>query len=426
MIPTHQRNDSAARLITALFCLVLVLGLQSVSLAGPARKDGFNELFISSYILNREGDSAGATGTLRKTFGHANAGLIAPNAPNLDWGTINYWVNAMSTAAPSNGRGSTALIRDIVDLNYIEPQPGQFPLEADIVAVMSIYQAHGMNLILAFGVTSAAGHINEPAWITQRVQSAPVQNQMNTRIQIYADVISRFIQRLNNSYGNDGWRRWLQNNVSVEPINEFNVNVSGSTVYAATLDAKVQKTFTDNRTPLKVISSSIVSGTSQEYLNWFRDYYRNGAPASASPNIHLYYSPTLDNGQFMNSLQRFKTVVDALYHDVKPGAATKIVIGEVGQPMVDSANGTTHINLIKNLIDNPNLIDFQNEVSALAFWRFFATYIDLDCVKYVANCGADQASQTTFGFVHLPTKGYAGFPGTPLFIEPQLHLYYGL
>src|SRR5476651_2051066 len=98
----------------------------------------------------------------------------------------------MANATPANGRGSLALIRDIVDLNYIEPREGQFPFEADIVAVLSIYQAHGMNLILAGAVRGSQGNIDEPEWVRQRVQTVQAPEQMSLRMKIYADVMARF------------------------------------------------------------------------------------------------------------------------------------------------------------------------------------------------------------------------------------------
>ncbi len=409
-----------------LLAFVLILGWQSAALGDPPRKDGFNELFISSFILYREGASAGGTGLLQKLFGAEHPHLVEPSAPSLDWGAINYWVGAVASAVPANGRGSAALIRDIVDLNYIEPQEGKFPFEADIVAVLSIYKAHGISLILANAVSGGPGGIEEPAWIRQRILAAPQKNQMSVRMEIYADVIARFVKRLNNNYGDDGWRQWLKDKVNIEPINEFNANIAGYPIFAANLDMKVQKLLIANGTPLRVVSSSIVSGTSQDYLDWFRKYYQNGAPMSILPNIHLYYSPALDNGQFANALQRFKSVVDTLYRDLTPGSGTLIIIGEVGQSLAEATDESAHNDLMRNLIDNPGLIDFQTKVSALAFWRFFATFIPLDCTKFKANCGAVQARETTFGFVHLPTKGYAGLPATELYIEPQLHSYFGL
>ena len=427
MTPDRNLFDHPAVKNAVLWAFALILGWQPAAwAANPPRKDGFNELFVSSFLLHREGTSGDGTGALQKLFGAENPGLVTPDAADLDWASINYWVGAIAGAVPANGRGSAALIRDIVDLNYIEPQEGQFPFEADIVAVLSIYQAHGMNVILAGAVSGSSGQINEPAWIRRRVMAAPQQNQMSVRIQVYADVIARFVKRLNSNYGDNGWRQWLQANVSIEPINEFNVNITGYPIFAANLDSKVQKMLAANGTPLKVISSSIVSGTDQDYLEWFRKYYKSGAPASILPNIHLYYSAALDNGQFTKALQRFKSVVDTLYRDVTPGSGTKIIIGEVGQSLAEPADPSAHSDLMRNLIDNPGLIDLQTKIAALAFWRLFATFIPLDCTRFASNCGAVQARETTFGFVHLATAGYAGLPGTPLYIEPQLHNYFGL
>jgi hypothetical protein len=426
MASNQQKLASLGCATAAGLSLIFIFGLQSVALGDPARKDGFNELFISSYMLSKEGNSAVATGNLRKMFGSTHPSLAEPSTPELDWGAINYWVNALSSASPSNGRGSAKLIRDVVNLNYIEPEQGKYPFEADIVAVLSIYKAHGMHLLLAFGMSNESGHFNEPAWITQQVQSASPQSQMFVRMQIYADVIARFILRLNKNYGDNGWRSWLQNSVRIEPINEFNANISEYQSIAAYLDSRVKSDLAANGTPLKVVASSIISGTSQDYLKWFRDYYKNGAPTDALPNIHLYYSPTLDNGQFANSLKRFKAVIDTLFTEARPGMSTMIIIGEVGEPWVGPSDGASHSDLIRHMIDNPSFIDFKKKIDALAFWRLFATFIPLDCVKFAAHCGAVQARETTFGFVHLPTKGDGGFSGTSLYIEPQLRLYYGL
>lgn len=412
--------------IVAALWSVSVVGPQNVASGDPARKDGFNELFITAFILNKEGNSAAATGNLNKIFGSAHPSLTQPNVPELDLQTINHWIDALSNPTTPTVRGSTTLIRDIVDLNYIEPEHGKYPFEDDIVAVLSIYKAHGISLLLAFGMSNDSGHFNEPAWVTQQVQSASPLNQMFVRMQIYADIIARFVQRLIGNYADDSWRRWLKNSVRIEPINEFNVNISGYQAIAAFLDKTVKNDLAANGTALKVVASSIISGRSEDYLNWFREYYRSGAPTDALPNIHLYYSPTLDNGRFENSLQRFKSVIDGLYAKARPGASTKIIIGEVGQPAVGSTDGLSHGDLIRNMIDNPRLIDFENKIDALAFWRLFATFIPLDCVKFAASCGPVQAKETTFGFVHLPTKGDAGLAGTDLYIEPQLHRYYGL
>src|SRR5450755_1788365 len=297
MTPCRKQTDRLAVKACAALAFILTLEWQSVTLANPSCKVGFDELFISSFLLHREGASEGGSGALQKLFGAEHPGLAEPSAPDLDWGTINYWVGAMASATPANGRGSTSLlVRDIVDLNYIEPEEGQFPFEADIVAVLSIYQAHGMNLILAYAVQGNSGKIDEPRWIRQRVLATPPQKQMSVRMHIYADVITRFVLRLTKNYGDNGWRQWINEKVSIEPINEFNVNITGNPAFAANLDSNVQKTLIANGTPLKVVSSSIVSGTSQDYLDWFRKYYKNGAPVSILPNIHLYYSSALDNG----------------------------------------------------------------------------------------------------------------------------------
>src|SRR5271163_3151777 len=101
----HKTRRTPLKYVVAgASCMILAFGLRSVAFGDPARKDGFNELFISSFLLNKDGDSTAATGNLKKVFGSAHPGLVQPSAPELDWGTINHWVNALATASPSNGR----------------------------------------------------------------------------------------------------------------------------------------------------------------------------------------------------------------------------------------------------------------------------------------------------------------------------------
>ena len=133
--------------------------------------------------------------------------------------------------------------------------------------------------------------------------------QMQRRVTDYALIIGNFVSRMFHNYGDDSWRQWFQTNVRIEPMNEVNGNLSGQPAMAASLDSQVKSNLAADGVSVKrVVASSIVSGGNYDYLGWYWNttgydgYYQKGGPTDATPNIHLYYVASLDNGSFANSI----------------------------------------------------------------------------------------------------------------------------
>jgi hypothetical protein len=433
-----------------MFLVLLTISISANSWPTNSRKDGFNELFINSLMANQK------QSTLDQLYS-TKPGLKNPSTPNLSWGEINYWVNKLATStppAPQQSRGSTKLIRDIVHLSYLEPSnSGQTsPFESEIVGVLSIYKAANMKVILAFAM-SGQNYADEPGWVTNQVNAVvhPIETiqadlRMKKRVDLYADIIDRFIYRMHTQYGDNAWRTWLKSNVRIEPMNEVNANLSAAPKYAAYLDVRVKNLLAARGVNFQheVIASSIISGGNYGYLGWYWNttnydgYFQSGADPNVAPNIHLYYSRPLDKGSFAAFLNRAKAVVDILYLQAKP-TPTPIIIGEIGHPFGSGTDpdhpnegydqGNWHNYLVANIIDNPSFID-MNRVDSLAFWRLFGAHIGVSCYNYPNDCAYLQRIQTTLGVVRLPTIGrptpLPPLAATPLEIEPQATIYYGL
>ncbi len=163
-----------------------------------------------------------------------------------------------------------------------------------MVAVLTIYYNHNMNVILAFGMSGAAPSFEEPKWVKNDLTQYTGNAQMQRRMYDYAQIISNFLSRMYSGNGNNAWRQWFQNHVRIEPMNEFNVNISGYPSFAAYLDSQVKSNIAAAHVSVnRVVASSILSGTNSNYLGWYWNttnydgYYQNRCTQGCDPK----YSP---------------------------------------------------------------------------------------------------------------------------------------
>jgi hypothetical protein len=392
------------------FIAVTLLLFSQIVLAWPtnSRNDGFNELFITSLIVNQK------QAELQQYFPNS-AYLRGPNAANLTWGDINHWVYRISSG--NSNRGSAKLLRDIVHIGYLEPQKNTHPFDAQIASVLQIYQTQGMKVILAFGA-SGANPNDEPAWITADVNSKPQPEQLYRRKDIYVDVISRFIKRMHDR-GLD--RPWLLNNVRIEPLNEVNANLSGYPLIAALLDLGVQQKLAQLNIPHEVVASSIISGWPCDYMQWFSGYYAANGPGM--PNIHLYMNE-YDAESYGAMIQRFRSTIKMFAERKEGPHAGKVIVGEIGHARGDPRAGAFHDYVMDKFLDDAAI---RANVESLALWRFLGAYIGVSCYNYPGSCGLEQRVDTTFGFVRLATDGGGGrAPPTPLQVEEQARIHFGI
>ncbi len=446
-----------------LFALPTFAQEQGTSaLNGFRNNDGFNELFITSLIVNQKSDVLNLLFPVRMGVAPGetvprdlNEHLRSPAAANIPWGTINDYIYRLSTHPnlPAGVTPGGKVIRDIIPIAYLEPtseEQASSPFESQIVSMLTMYRDWNMKLILAFGL--AYQHYDEPQWLTAKVNAAYPEthpeygvHRMYYRSELLGQIIGRAVKRLYHNYGDESWRAWFRSNVSIEAINEVNANLSGDPTYAVTVDNRV---VAEVGTRARVIQSSITSGSPDDYADWYFNpsygYYNRSGNPSLAPNVHFYHvnkPPVLsDQGSFLNSLFRFRDVLFRLDADYinKFGYRRPMIVGEIGQPFRGDCAPYTgpcnyldtnfHLYLAAN-INNPTFFPAEL-VDSIAIWRLLGNMnFPFSAYDHPEHYDVEQRVQGTFGLVRRPTCGTCnGWPWAETFeeVEPQAVQYYGL
>ncbi len=326
-----------------------------------ARKDGWNDLWVTSYLL----------------FKGENCANCPAHTPTLSKAAIDARLAAMA----ANGNKA---FRDIIPLASIEPFQGQHPYETDIFDIIKLFQARDLNLVLAFGCPL-------PSWMPRSAcgVSNPNLPGVNwTDAETMAGIISGFITRLRDS-GIDS--NWLHKRLVIEPFNEVNATISGTLSIVIRLDNTVKSNLVAHDIFVPVLSSSIISGTATEYLDWYtapNRYYTSSPRGAGAPNIHLYANPSDAVGcstaacRWGNAWTRMKSVVGTLYSSLPDDVRHNLVVGEIGVSVYDrdGLNMSTQKNgFLSQLYNEPqfNLLTSHNFI-----WRYWRTFSGCPVTDY--------------------------------------------
>jgi hypothetical protein len=387
----------------------------TTSTAATPRESGFNELFSMGQILFVASYDSTGSGPFKRYCQNQSDGKNCPeNAVALPV----YKINDLLYQFQINGR--LKLIRDIIPLRVLEPVVGSFPFDNDLAAVLKVYAMRDIKLILSFGQ-------RQPSWIdsetlklftSQKIKNfsdfpsiktlSEAKQKDYLKDHLLTKVIADFLLRMKNIHKVS--QSWMKNKLILEPMNEINKDYSSDPTRAAQFDSLLKNKLIKSIVPhLEVTSSSLLTGSEWQFLDWFWKYYAAGG--TGRPNIHLYFAHStynasgdyviLDGNDVNKAYSRFSKVINELNsHSHYNSNMRKVIVSEVGLPAagIPEANNLaserlTSFNKIENVLSDADLV---------VHWRLFKDFLVYNNIPIRCNdenCGQIQAFESTFGYM---------------------------
>lgn len=382
-----------------MLIFIFSFGSKSSALLSQNPQKGFNELLITAHL---------------KFIGQWNLSYsqVCRTEPYCPDQTATMYAGVSSSLLYNiylnQGEG---IYRDILPLKVIEPVLGGFnQLESEIAfAIKEIYQRNNATLILAFGKPY-------PNWFEQelaaQISANPQLSKLDVEAKIVSEIIGRFLARLRYNYANVVSAQWMAGKLRVEPLNEVNT-INGDPRFHAQIDRNVKNKIAEYNIVVKdVVSSSIVSSTNWQYLDWYWRYYQQGGVGT--PNVHFYYEPGLD-ADFRAAIARFENVMFWLRRHAH-ATFKEVIIGEIGIsakgiPGNPNWSEYEHDNFFSTINNSPSL----SEGSPILFWQLFKNYLPFPTLNESCRttpCADEQAMNSTFGFVDARQNSFDSQFGT--------------